>query len=501
MASSSDSNSGLYRCPDDICGETFDNLRNFFNKQHWEKHEKRCPMAGCMASFKKRDSFMKHWLVKATHLEYLGLPEQREVCSKCGESYIKQYKGNHKRDCGKPKNKKRTWDEMENELAPSGSMHEPLRVINESYGDGQSIAHPDGDGIPQGSPTWNDISGSLGLAGHGPEIEADLGEIPEWLMDLSNPKDPLLLSTEFKNVGSQPEIFDYELGGLMETISPSSQQQQCSARLADEVASRVPQLGMELPISTAAANDTTTLMLLSPTTGLSDSDMIVIPSTTEFAGANDVTFQKIVQPAPRDFDRPNDGHFPGINTTYDFEQPGFMLTVLENTGSHPPVIDRYRLDQRRYEPAPAGSRTMFTYSQEVAVKRSAPGMTPQSITVPRQWLRKVKLLRRIRAKRLWRLRIVDRRIDVDAQLVKSTRIVRVSKFHFSDHISIHTDRFEMFEDDHPAFVYCKKGHWQALNEMLSKKEVTIADVNPHGQTLLHVSKILLTLSLVLDIKA
>jgi hypothetical protein len=276
MASSSDSNSGLYKCPDDICGETFDNLRDLFNKQHWEKHEKRCPMAGCMASFKKRDSFIKHWLVKTTHLEYLGLPEQREVCSRCGESYIKQYKGNHNRGCGKPKNKKRTWDEMENELATSELMHEPLRVINESYGDGQSIAHPDGDGILQGSLIWNGISGSSGLAGHGTGIEADLGEISERSMDLSNPEDPLLVSPEFNNVGSQPEILDYQLEGLMEPISPSSQQQQYPVRSADEVASQVPQLGMELPISTAAANDTTTLMLLSPTTGMSNSDMIVI---------------------------------------------------------------------------------------------------------------------------------------------------------------------------------------------------------------------------------
>jgi hypothetical protein len=143
---------------------------------------------------------------------------------------------------------------------------------------------------------------------------------------------------------------------------------------------------------------------------------------------------------------------------------------------------------------------MFTYSQEVAVKRFAPGMTPQSITVIRQWLRKVEL-KRFRAKRIRRLKIVDQRIDIDAPLVKSTRIIRVSKFHISDHISIYTDCCKMFEDDHPAFVYCKKGHWQELNEMLSKKEVTVADVNSDGQTLLHVSKILLTLPHILGREA
>jgi hypothetical protein len=236
-------------------------------------------------------------------------------------------------------------------------------------------------------------------------------------------------------------------------------------------------------------------------TGLSDLDMHLIPFNTNFAGTNDETFQGNVQAVLKDPDWPDYGHFPESYMTFDFEQPEFMLAVLENTGSHPPVIDRYRLDQRRYEPALAGSRTIFTYSQEVAVKRFAPGMTPQNITVLRQWLRKVELLRKIRAKRFWRLRIVDQRIDIDAPLVKSTRIIRVSKFHISDHISIHTDRFKMFEHDHPAFVYCKQGHWQELNEMLSKKEVTVADVNPHGQTLLHVSKILLTLPHILDIEA
>jgi hypothetical protein len=660
MASSSHSNSDLYKCPDNIiCREEFTNLDDFFSKQHWEKHEKRCPMAGCMASFKKRDGFIKHWLVKATHLEYLGLPEQLEVCNKCGESYIRQYKGNHKRNCGNPKSNKRKRDhddisriskeaygdvqtimhagsppsnssgfsgpvpahhgtdfeadlseysewlmdfsnsgnplplstevnnvasqpenfdhgleDLMETISPSSQQQQQysvrsadevalwvpqhlehfglqeerevsnicgesstkgnkfnherrhptrpesnkrrrieaendpatlvvvntLRDINESDDNDQSVTHPNRDGILQGSPTWEDISG-LGLAGHGTGIEADCGEIAEWLMDFSNSENPLPLSTEFNNIASQPENFDHELEDLMEIISPSSQQQRHSARPADEVASRVPHLGMEPLSPTTAANDMTTLMLLSPTTGLSNSHMIVIPPATEFADANDVTFQSNVQPAPQDFDWSDDGHFPGINTTYDFEQPGFMLTVLENTGSHPPVIDRYRLDQRRYKPAPASSRTMFTYSQEVAVKRFAPGMTPQSITVLRQWLRKVELLKRIRAKRFWRLRIVDQRIDIDAPLVKSTRIIRVSKFHFSDHIFIHTDCCKMFEDDHPAFVYCKQGHWQELNEMLSKKEVTVADVNSDGQTLLHVSKILLISSLALDIKA
>jgi hypothetical protein len=498
MASSSHSNSGIYKCPDTvICREEFDNLNDFFSKQHWEKHKNKCPMPDCTSTSSKPSNFKSHWKKFPKHREYLGLLEEREDCISCGQSYIKQYKGNHKRDCEKPNNKVRKWDETKNELATSEFMREPLRVNNESYGDRQSITRPDGDGLLRDSPTWNDISGFIGLAGHGTEIEADLGEIPGWLMDLSNSEDPLLLSTEFNNVGSQPGNFDYELEDLMETISPSSQQQQSSVRSADEVASQVPQLGLELPIPTAAANDTTSLMLPSPTTGLSNWDMIVIPPTTAFADANDVTFQEI----PRDFDRSDDGHFPGIYTTYDFEQPGFMLTVLENTGSHSPVVDRYRLDQRRYEPAPAGSRTMFTYSQEAAVRRCAPGTPLQSITVLRQWLRKVELLRETRAKRFWRLRIVEQHIDISAPLVKSTRIIRVSKFHISDHISIHTDRFKMFDDDHPAFVYCKQSHWQELNEMLSKKEVTVADVNPHGQTLLPVSKILLALPQILDIEA
>jgi hypothetical protein len=658
MASSSHSNSDLYKCPDNIiCREEFTNLDDFFSKQHWEKHEKRCPMAGCMASFKKRDGFIKHWLVKATHLEYLGLPEQREVCSKCGELYIKQYKGNHKRNCGNPKSNKRKrdhdhisriskeaygdvqtimhagsppsnssgfsgpvpahrgtdfeagpseyseWlmdfsnsgnplplstevndvasqpDNFDHELedlmetiGPSSQQqqysvrsadevasrvpqhlehfglqeerevsnicgesytkgnkfnHErrhpttpgsnkrrrieaendpatlvhvnTLQDVNESDGNEQSVTHPDRDAILQGSPTWEDISG-LGLAGPSTGVEADFGEIDEWLMDFSTSENPLPHSTEFNNVASQPENFDHELENLTEITNPLSQQQQHSARPADEVPSRVPHLGMEPLSSTAAANDTTNSMLLSPTTGLSNSEMIMIPPTTEFVDANDVTFQRIVQPAPRSFDRPDDGHFPGINMTFDFEQPEFMSAVLENTGSHRPVIDRYRLDQRRYEPALAGSRTMFTYSQEVAVKRFAPGMTPQSITVIRQWLRKVEL-KRFRAKRIRRLKIVDQRIDIDAPLVKSTRIIRVSKFHISDHISIYTDCCKMFEDDHPAFVYCKKGHWQELNEMLSKKEVTVADVNSDGQTLLHVSKILLTLPHILGREA
>jgi hypothetical protein len=384
MASSSHSNSDLYKCPDNIiCREEFNDLNDFFSKQHWEKHKNKCPMPDCTSTSSKPSNFKSHWKKFPTHREYLGLPEEREDCISCGQSYIKQYKGNHKRDCGKPKNKVRKWDEMKNELATSEFMHEPLRVNNESYGDRQSITRPDGDGILQDLPTWNDISG-LGLAGHGSGIEADFGEIAEWLADFSNSEDPLPLSMDF---GSEPENFDYELEDLMKTISPSSQQRQSSARLADGVASRVPQLGMELPIPTVAANDTTTLVPLSSTTGLSTSDVIVIPPTTEFADANDVTFQRI----PRDFDRPDDGHFPGIYTTYDFEQPGFMLTVLENTGCQSPATDRYRLGQRRYEPAPAGSRTMFTYSQEVAVKRFAPGLTPQSITVLRQWLQKVDL--------------------------------------------------------------------------------------------------------------
>ena len=41
-------------------------------------------------------------------------------------------------------------------------------------------------------------------------------------------------------------------------------------------------------------------------------------------------------------------------------------------------------------------------------------------------------------------------------------------------------------DNHPAFVYCKQGRWQELDRILSTKEVTVADVNVHGQTLLHV---------------
>jgi hypothetical protein len=50
-------------------------------------------------------------------------------------------------------------------------------------------------------------------------------------------------------------------------------------------------------------------------------------------------------------------------------------------------------------------------------------------------------------------------------------------------------------DDHPAFVYCKQGNWQELDRILSTKEVTVTDVNVHGQTLLHVRKVLPTLPL------
>jgi hypothetical protein len=145
MAFSSDSNSDLYKCPDDNCGKTFDNLRDFFDSQHWGKHKDMCPMAGCSSTSSKPSNFKSHWMKLRNHREYLALEEEREVCGECGESYTKQYKGNHKRDCPKPKSNKRKRNEVDGEPATLKPMGNASQVSNESSDDAPSVVHTGGE--------------------------------------------------------------------------------------------------------------------------------------------------------------------------------------------------------------------------------------------------------------------------------------------------------------------------------------------------------------------
>jgi hypothetical protein len=145
MAFSSDSNPDLYKCPDDNCGKTFDNLRDFFDSQHWGRHKNMCPMAGCSSTSSKPSNFKSHWIKKRNHREYLGLEEEREVCGECGESYTKQYKGNHKRDCLKPKSNKRKRNEVDGEPATLKPMNNALQVSNKSSDDAPSVMYTGGE--------------------------------------------------------------------------------------------------------------------------------------------------------------------------------------------------------------------------------------------------------------------------------------------------------------------------------------------------------------------
>ena len=145
MAFSSDSNSDLYKCPDDNCGKTFNNVWDFFDSQHWEKHKEMCPMAGCSSTSSKPSNFKSHWMKIRTHSEYLGLKQEREACGRCGELYIKQYKGNHKRDCLKPKSDKRKRNEVAGEPATLKPMNNASQVFNESADDAPSVMYTGGE--------------------------------------------------------------------------------------------------------------------------------------------------------------------------------------------------------------------------------------------------------------------------------------------------------------------------------------------------------------------
>lgn len=570
MTSSRSPNSSPYRCPDDLCGKTFHDLKDFFDKEHWDKHKHKCPMADCSSKSSKPSNFKSHWMKFPTHREYLGLAEEREECDRCGESYTKQYKFNHNRDCTRPKSNKRSRDEAENN--PRTSIPDgPPWNINESRGATQRVMCA-GFELLQSPVSRDNISGSIepGLADHDTELEAGFFGRSQEGLDFESFENLLAHSIASNIVESRPEQSDLDFGDLTEPCHPSDQQQRCSVGPVDEVAFWTTQLNTETSIL-AASNlkmidgDTMNLMFPGVTSALSNSDMLLIPFTEQHAGTNDGICQGDVRTELQNIDF-DSGLFPASHVADD---PELQVLALERSGSdhtslfgqdmigdehpakrprlegspmmdqtqkvvsaatstcrnsaqkpdmslalttqtstleeltksihrHKPVILRYRLDQQRYEPARAGSRTVFTYSQVVAVGKFAPEVSLESITVFRQWLRKVRLVKRMRSKQFSRLRIEDQRIDVDAPLVKSTRIIRVSKLHFHDHFPIHTDRNKMFEDDHPAFAYCKQGHWQELNRLLSTKEVTIADVNSHGQTLLHVREIIPLLSLVPD---
>jgi hypothetical protein len=94
------------------------------------------------------------------------------------------------------------------------------------------------------------------------------------------------------------------------------------------------------------------------------------------------------------------------------------------------MVDRYRLNQQRFKQARVGSRTIFTYSQIVAVERVALDMPTQSMTSFRQWLRKVKHARGTHSSHFFHLKVEDQHIYADAPLIKSRRIVRVSRLQF-----------------------------------------------------------------------
>jgi hypothetical protein len=478
MESSSHSNSGLYKCPDNIvCRKEFNNLDDFFSKQHWEKHKNKCPMPDCTSTSSKPSNFKTHWKKFPTHREYLDLPEEREACNSCGKSYTKQYKSNHERDCRKPKSNKRRRDHAENEPAAPVPKNRILRISEEAYGDVQMI-------MPVGSPPSN-ISGLSGPvpAHHGTDFEASLSEDLESVSGADNSKILLPDPVAFNNVWLNLEPMDYGFGDPMEAIYTVGQQQHLSV----------------LSIPAAADVNTAGLMLSSLTTDPSNSHMPLIESMTEVVGTNDETFKENVPAALANFDWPGDGQYSGSYKTYDFGDPDSMLAAVQieshpipqsgedvSSGNHlvkrprlqgdsmtgqrqnvlsattsmsqpstwksdtslalftrsldeltrsthrnRAVIDRYQLNQQRFKQARAGSRTVFTYSQSVAVERFAREMRTQNMTSFRQWLRKVEHAKGIHSTQFSRLRVEDMHIHADAQLVKSTRIIRVSKFHFS----------------------------------------------------------------------
>jgi hypothetical protein len=466
MASSSHSNFDLYKCPDTIiCLEEFTNLNDFFSKQHWEKHKNKCPMPDCTSTSSKSSNFKTHWKKLPTHREYLGLPEEREACNSCGESYIKQYKGNHERDCGNTKSNKRKRD------------HDDIsRISKEAYGDVQTIMHA-------GSPP-SSISGSIELVptDHDTNLEAGLSEDSESVPGADNSNPLLSHPIAFNNVWLNLEPIDYGFGDPMEAIYTVGQQQHLSM----------------LSISTAPDIDTTGLMLSSLTTDPSNSDMPLIESMTEIVGTDDETFKENVPAALANLDWLVDGQYSESYGTCDFGDPDSMLAAvqIENhlipragedvssenrlakrprleshlmteqrqdamstatsthhtltqgsdtslvsstqtlnkltkiTHGNKSMVDRYRLNQEQFKQARVGSRTVFTSSQIVAVTRFALEMPTQSITSFRQWLRKVKHAKGARSSHFFRLKVEDQHIHADTPLVKSIRTIRVSKFPF-----------------------------------------------------------------------
>jgi hypothetical protein len=501
MASSSHSDSGPYKCPTDPCGE-FNNLKDFFSKTHLEKHEYRCPMSDCPGKPGTSYNFRVHWM--RTHLEHFGLQEEREVCNMCGESYPKGNKFNHERRhfAARPESNKRRRDHAEIEPAAPVPKDDIWRISKEAYDDVQTIMHA-------GSPPSN----SSGLSGpvpahHGTDFEAGLSEYSEWLLDVNNSWTLLPLSETLNPTTASIDMADLMVPSL--TTSPSDLDmhlipfntnfagtngetsqvniQAVSQDLDWSVHGRCPRshrtdateqrgsvlatLGMagDRPIPYPDELDGNHLVKRPRLQG--DSMMgqrqNVMSATTSLSQSSTRNSDTRLAPFTRSLDE-----------------------LTRSTHRNRAVIDRYRLNQQRFKQARAGSRTIFTYSQSVAVERFAREMPTQNIASFRQWLRKVEHAKGIFSTHFSRLKVIDMHIHADAQLVKSTRTIRVSKFYFPGSIYGQTDSSQMFKTDHPAFLCCEQGNWQELNRMLSMTEVTVVDVNSYGETLLHVSPILL----------